>query len=181
MLDELKDCLWKNFAASIDMLSNAIEFCSDEQWNSNKKFFYISYHCAVFLDYYLTIPPYKFSSPLPYTLTEAENIPPDAVDDVVPDKHYSKKDLIDYIQYSREKLRKLIKGLTEENINSKWLVNSNDLNLDLASSSSMELSILGILFYNLRHTQHHAAQLNLLLRQSIDSAPDYVSAAIDDL
>jgi hypothetical protein len=30
------------------------------------------------------------------------------------------------------------------------------------------------LLYNMRHVQHHAAQLNLILRQTIDSAPGWV-------
>ena len=31
--------------------------------------------------------------------------------------------------------------------------------------------------YNMRHVQHHAAQLNLLLRQAADDAPLRVAAA----
>jgi hypothetical protein len=33
------------------------------------------------------------------------------------------------------------------------------------------------LLYNLRHVQHHAAQLNLILRQAVDSAPGWVGRA----
>ena len=32
-----------------------------------------------------------------------------------------------------------------------------------------------LLLYNMRHVQHHAAQLNMRLRQATDSAPDWVS------
>jgi len=32
-----------------------------------------------------------------------------------------------------------------------------------------------LLLYNMRHVQHHAAQLNMLLRQKTDSAPKWVS------
>ena len=32
----------------------------------------------------------------------------------------------------------------------------------------MNYPILEILLYNMRHTQHHAAQLNMLLRQDIN-------------
>ena len=35
-------------------------------------------------------------------------------------------------------------------------------------------SVAELLLYNMRHVQHHAAQLNLILRQSIDSAPNWV-------
>ena len=36
-----------------------------------------------------------------------------------------------------------------------------------------------LLLHSMRHVQHHAAQLNLILRQSIDSAPRWVSRAKD--
>jgi uncharacterized damage-inducible protein DinB len=32
-----------------------------------------------------------------------------------------------------------------------------------------------LLLYNMRHVQHHAAQLNMLLRQTTNSAPRWVS------
>jgi len=32
-----------------------------------------------------------------------------------------------------------------------------------------------LLLYNMRHVQHHAAQLNLMLRQAVDSAPGWVA------
>jgi uncharacterized damage-inducible protein DinB len=31
-----------------------------------------------------------------------------------------------------------------------------------------------LLLYNMRHVQHHTAQINLILRQIIDSAPRWV-------
>jgi len=34
-----------------------------------------------------------------------------------------------------------------------------------------------LLIYNMRHVQHHAAQLNLLLRQRVGSAPEWVGRA----
>jgi hypothetical protein len=36
-------------------------------------------------------------------------------------------------------------------------------------------SNLEVFLYNMRHVQHHMAQLNLLLRQRIDDAPKWVS------
>jgi uncharacterized damage-inducible protein DinB len=38
-----------------------------------------------------------------------------------------------------------------------------------------EASFLELLMYNMRHVQHHAAQLNLILRQETDSAPGWVA------
>ncbi len=181
MLPKLKECLWKNFAASIDMLKNAIEMCPDELWLNNKKFFYMAYHCAVFTDYYLTIPPTNFFPPLAYTLTESADIPEDAIDDVVPNKIYSRAELTEYIATVRQKCRKVIVNLTEETMDKSWIAGNEDVDLSLSGMDALKYSTLEILFYNMRHVQHHAAQLNLMLRQAINTAPDYVSEAEDGL
>ena len=181
MIETLKQCVWKNFAACIDMLHNAIVMWPDDIWHTNKKFFYNAYHCIVFLDYYLTAPPHNFIAALTYTITDINKIPEDAIDDVVPDRMYSKKEMLDYLQSSWEKCRQLIAGFTEEKLTQPWINQSEDINLELASRDSLNYSVLEILFYNMRHVQHHAAQLNLLLRQTVNNAPDYVSMSTDDL
>ncbi|MES1213873.1 MAG: DinB family protein [Bacteroidota bacterium] len=154
------------------MLGNAIEICPEDYWDANRKLFYMAYHCLVFLDYYLTIPHRNFSSPLPYTIIAPENIPVDAIDDLVPDRFYSKKELLQYLQSSRDKCYKLIKGLTEEKLNEKWIEEEPGI---------MNYSVLEILLYNMRHVQHHTAQLNLLLRQGINNAPGWIGRSKDDL
>jgi hypothetical protein len=181
MFDILKQSLWKHFGASIDMLGNAISLCPDEVLRSNKRFYFIAYHSLIFLDYYVTIPPENFSSPLPFTLTEAVDIPKDALDDVVPDKIYTKKELLDYLNASREKLRLFLTDLTADQLNNNWIDGSGPMFLALSSSEALNYSVLDILFYNMQHVQHHAAQLNLLLRQEINAAPDYIAMTNDDL
>lgn len=171
MINALKKSLWKQFGASIDMLKNAILLWPEEYWNTNKKFFYNAYHCLIFLDYYLTIPPTNFSSPLPFTLAESGDIIEDAIDDIIPGRIYSKKELLDYLQASREKCHTFIAGLTEEKLQERWIEEDGNRNY----------AALEILLYNMRHVQHHAAQLNMLLRQKINNAPDWVSRAKDEL
>ena len=55
------------------------------------------------------------------------------------------------------------------------------MDLALSGRDALTYSVLEILLYNMRHVQHHAAQLNLLLRQETNHAPDYISQAEDDL
>ena len=171
MITALKESLWKQFGASIDMLKNAIILWPEAHWNTNKKFFYNAYHCLIFLDYYLTIPPKNFSSPLPFTIAAPDDVIEDAIDDILPDRVYSKKELLDYLQSSREKCHKVVSGLTVENLNERWIEDPGKMNY----------SVLELLLYNMRHVQHHAAQLNLILRQKINNAPSWVSQAEDDL
>jgi DinB superfamily len=177
MIEVFKKALWKNFGASIDMLRNAIQLWPEEYWNTDRKFFYSAYHCLIFLDYSLSIPPTDFTTPLPFTISATGQLPSDAIDDVVPDSIYTKKELLDYLQASREKCHLLIRGLTEEKLNEKWIERPDEL----SASVTLGFSVLEILFYNLRHVQHHTAQLNLLLRQKIDKAPDWIAEADDNL
>jgi hypothetical protein len=159
MENSINKSLWNQFGASIDMLENAIRLCPPEKWNTGTKFWYNAFHCLFFMDYYLTMDPKTFSPPKPFTVSEFE--------DTMPDSVYEKHELINYLQYNRDKCYSLITTLTVEKLQERWI----------NVSGSMNYSVLEILLYNMRHVQHHAAQLNLLLRQSIDSAPDWVFRA----
>jgi len=163
----LKESLWNQFGASIDMLKNAIAMYPEERWHTNRKFFYMAYHVLVFLDYYLTFPAGPMSSSLPFTITE-KNLPPEALDDIIPNKIYSKEELLEYLNTNREKCRKLIFSLTEEKISERWI-----------NEWGKNYSLLEILLYNMRHVQHHTAQLNMMLSQETNNSPDWVSRALN--
>ena len=171
MLSALKDSLWNQFGASIDMLRNAIMMCPEDYFNSNKKFFYKAYHCILFLDYYLTIPPTHFSPLLPFSFTTAEDIPKDAVDDLVPDRIYSQNELLSYVQMAKIKCHDLIFSLTGEKLTQSWIKEPDQI----VAGATMNFTVLDILLFNLRHVQHHIGQLNQLLRQGVDKSPDWVA------
>ncbi|HLK29990.1 MAG TPA: DinB family protein [Puia sp.] len=173
MIKLLKETLWNQFGASIEMLTNAIAMCPEENWNNHTGFFYTTYHCLLFLDYYLTIPPENFSSPFPFIIAERDNLPVNAIDDLIPEKFYRKKEMLDYAEKSRNKCYQLIQNLTEEKLSGRW-INKPD---EIVAGSVMNYSVLEILLFNMRHVQHHSAQLNLLLRQAINDAPHWVSQA----
>lgn len=151
--------VWRQFGASIDMLENAIQLCPAEHWDTEKNFWYIAYHCLFWLDYYLTLEPDNFSPPSPYTLSEFD--PTGAM----PDRTYTKEELLEYLEYSRKKCFDLISNMNEEIAHSRWV------------NKYRNYSVFEIVLYNMRHVQHHTAQLNLLLRQEIDDAPRWVSIA----
>lgn len=175
MISTIKTSLWKQFGASIDMLENAILTCPKDQWNNSKRMFYMAYHCIVFLDYYMTHPPKGFTAALPFTITAHGHIPAEALDDLIPNRIYSQEELLGYLKSCRAKCRKLIAGLTEERMQEPWTKEPDPI----GSPSTVNYSVFEILLYNLRHVQHHAAQLNLHLRQGINDAPRWVSSARD--
>ena len=85
----------------------------------------------------------------------------------MPNRTYSKTELLSYLGHCRQKASQLIAGLTIDKLGDRWI---NDYK---------NYSLLEILFYNIRHIQHHSAQLNLLLRQTINNAPTWVSQATE--
>jgi hypothetical protein len=89
MEDKFKECLWANFAAAIDMLRSVVAMCPDELWQKEKKFFYLTYHTTIFLDYYLSKPVKDFAPVLPYTIVDSDRLPEEAIDDVIPNRFYS--------------------------------------------------------------------------------------------
>ena len=108
----------------------------------------------------MTIPPSKFLPLLAFTQKEVKERPKEAIDNLIPDKIYSKQEIVEYLKHSREKCKQLIDSLTEENLDERFKEGDEP--------NDMDYPILEILLYNMRHTQHHAAQLNMLLRQNID-------------
>ncbi len=110
-----------------------------------------------YLDYYLTDEPESFLPPSPFTLSEFDP------GGIMPVRVYSKKELLVYLRFCRNKCHDLIAGLTDEGAKKRWV------------NEYRNYSILEILLYNMRHVQHHVAQLNLLLRQGIDNVPKWVS------
>jgi DinB superfamily len=167
----IKEILWNQFGASIDMLINVISNCPDDYFLTHKRFYYIAFHSTIFLDYYLTIPPGDFSPMLSFTQKEPADRPSEAIDDLIPDKIYNKQEMEKYLQQSRNKCKQLIESLTDEKLSERF-TEGDGLN-------DMDYPILEILLYNLRHTQHHTAQLNMLLRQDMDKHMEWSFRAGD--
>ena len=157
MDQSLKQLLWYQFGAAIAMLENAINACPDHLWNTETQFWYRSYHTLFYLDYYSSTNPSSFAPPAPFTLSEFDS------GGKLPERVYSKAELIDYLQFGKQKCYELIHGLTTELAELRFI------------NVAKDYSMLEIIIYNMRHVQHHAAQLNLLLSQGGFKSPSWVS------
>jgi hypothetical protein len=157
-----KEALWGQCGAAIDTLEKAIVACPDPLWGDrsrNPQYWYLVYHTLFFIDFYLSDSPEGFAPPAPFTLGELDP------SGILPDRVYAKDELLRYLEHGRKKCQRVIEGLTEEKAHR------------LHAFGSIEGTLLESLLYTMRHVQHHAAQLNLILRQEIDSAPSWVSRA----
>lgn len=161
--------VWQQFGAAIDMLGNAIAACPDELWSEPDRtpqwqergvvgFWYLVFHTLFFLDYYLADSP-TFRPPPPFTLDELDPA------GILPDRPYAKAELVAYLEHCRARCQAAVDGLTDEAARRP------------SGPSRLELSRGELLLYNLRHVQHHTAQLNLLLRQATGDAPRWVGKA----
>ena len=154
--------LWKQFGAAIDMLENAVRACPDDLWRDRDRrpeYWYLVYHTLFWLDLYLSEAVEGFTPPAPFTLDELDPA------GVMPDRPYEKRELLAYLAHGREKCRTSIAGLTDTRARKRCVFRWG------------EVGVLELLLYNMRHVQHHAAQLNLILRQETDSAPGWVARA----
>jgi hypothetical protein len=159
MDENFKEIIWRQFGAAIDMLENAIFACPEDLWGSQKgfqEFWYIAFHALFWLDLYLSDTPDGFMPPGPFTLAELD------LAGLLPERVYTKDELRNYLNHDRSKCCSKIKSMTEEKAKQRFVF------------GSLNFSISELMLYNMRHVQHHAAQLNLLLRRKIDSAPRWV-------
>jgi DinB family protein len=157
-----KGIVWHQFDAAIDMLDDAILACPDDVWRDRSRqpeFWYVAYRALFFLDLYLSGSIDGFAPPAPFTL--------DALDQaaLAPERPFTKHELQGYLQHGREKCRTTVCGLTD------------DRAADLCRFPWGEVRFAELLLFNMRHVQHHAAQLNLILRKTTDSAPEWVAQA----
>lgn len=158
--------IWQQFGAAIDMLENAITACSPELWNEGSRFWYLSFHTIYWTDYYLSDQTPKeidFTPPVPFTKSDFEY-------DAMPERVYDKEELLVYLAYARQKLRDQLTRISPEELLIKRFI-----------SEYKDFTLFELLLYNMRHVQHHTAQLNLLLRQGINDAPKWVSRTASPL
>jgi hypothetical protein len=155
-----KAIIWKQFGAAIDMLENALVACPEALWGDRSQqpeFWYVVYHTLFYLDFYLSDSVEGFAPPAPFTLDEMDPR------GLMPERVYTKDELRNYLEHGRRKCRATIEAMTDEKTPQR------------CRSEWPDMSVGELLLDNMRHVQHHAAQLNLILRQKIDSAPGWVT------
>lgn len=155
----MNETIWRQFGAALDMLENAIRLCPENVWGDRKgfhEFWYMTYHTIFWTDHYLDETPESYHPPEPYTLSEFDP------EGAFPDRVYTRDEMLTYLEHCRTKCRAVLSGLTDDSAQ------------QLNRHGHKELSVVELHLYNLRHVQHHTAQLNLLLRQQVDNAPRWV-------
>ena len=155
--------VWKQFGAAIDMLDDAIRLCPDPLWTTvvwkdaddvrHGQFWFIAYHTLFWLDLFLTGSREGFAPPPPF------------IRGALPERPYTKDQVLAYLGSCRGRCQATIEALTPEKAQKRCVF------------EWMEPSFLELQLYSMRHVQEHAAQLNLVLGHHDVEGLDWVASA----
>jgi hypothetical protein len=159
----LKTSIWQQFGAAIDTLEDAINLCPDALWTTviwddtedprYGQFWFVAYHAVFWIDLYLHGYYESFKPPAPFIRGK------------LPEKPYSKDEVLSYLKTCRQKCQNILEGLTDEQAHQVY------------TFEWMELNFLELQLYSMRHVQEHAAQLNLVLGQKGVTGQDWIPIA----
>lgn len=159
MLETMKSLLVGQYHASLWMLHRCLEQCPEEAWNApvaKLQFNQAAFHVLFFTDYYLCAAPadlkaQSFHSQHADDFGDYEEMEPRQQQQT-----YDRDFLRSYLDHCRSRASEVVSAESEEAL-------SAPCGFLPKTFSRGELHV-----YNIRHIQHHAAQLILRLRLSFD-------------
>ncbi len=163
---EIKSVIKSQYHASIEMLKSAIVQCPDKLWVDDKfenQFWHIAYHAIFYTHLYIYqiegnfIPwdkakeNYNFMGPLPWPPFERPQI----------EEPYTIDEVLEYLEFFQCQIDERI----------------DEINLETESGFSwIPLNKLELQFYNIRHLQSHAGELNERLNAETDFGVEWMGA-----
>lgn len=161
MLDTFKQLLAHQYEAAFCTLNACIERCPEAAWNGpvgNLAFCQVTFHALFFADFYLgedeqSLQRQQFHLDNKHIFRDYEEL-----EDRRQQLLYDRPSLQAYLQHCRSKASQVIATETEDTLKARAGFPRRDF-------SRAELHVC-----NIRHLQHHAAQLSLRLR--LDAAVD---------
>jgi hypothetical protein len=158
MLKQIQSSLMGQFGAALGMLAGCLERADATDWLApvdRYAFWHVAYHALFYADLYLS-PNEKAFRPQPFHLEEYNYLGPQSwapEKKAAYDRPYDKATLAGYLETCRAKARTAIPAETETSL-------AGPSGFDWLGFSRLELHI-----YNIRHIQHHAAQLATVPRR----------------
>lgn len=161
LLDVFKTLTVNQFEAALCTLNLCVERCPESAWNGpvvNYKFCQAVFHTLFFTDYYLGPDEQSFRTQLFHREHAAFFRDYEEFEDRAPVLLYDKPSTRTYLEFCRRKAAETMGAETEQSL-------GGPSGFERRKTTRAELHV-----YNMRHIQHHAAQLSLRLR--IDSQID---------
>ena len=166
------EALTGQYLAALAMMRGAIESCPDELWDASvgrHPFWLIAYHGLYYTDLYLnqnetTFAPPEFGRPDEHYMEKRPRPPHERIEIGEP---YSKEQLLGYADHCRQRIISIVSAETAETLAAA------------AEFSWIPFSRLELHLYNMRHLQHHVAQLSLELKFQTGAGVDWIGVADD--
>ena len=155
MHDEFKRLIANQYEASLCTVEHCVERCPDACWNvriAKYPFSQVAFHTLFFADYYLSQNSTAFRQQPLHEENQELFADYEQLHDQEPRAVYSRQQIQRYGQFCRSKALVVIAEETENSLCAA-------ANFERRNFSRAELHV-----YNIRHIQHHAAQLILRLR-----------------
>ena len=149
MIEFVKQILQRQFEAALSMLKQCIEACPEQHWErkiASKTFREVAYHTLFFADYYLSPSEAAFKLRALHQRGGDERRP-------VVSPGLSRDDTLEYLAICRENMTEALAAETRESL-------EGPSGFMYYRISRGELHIT-----NIRHLQHHTAQLGAYLRR----------------
>jgi hypothetical protein len=161
MLDLFRELIANQYEAALCTLNACVDKCPESAWNGkvvNLKFCQAVFHTLFYADYYLGVSEEPFRQQ-PFHREHADVFRDyEELEDHAPVQLYEKTWIKIYLQFCRAKAIEVARTETTDSL-------AAPAGFPRKSFSRAELHV-----YNIRHIQHHAAQLSMRLR--IDSQQD---------
>lgn len=161
MFETLRSLLHHQYEAALCTLNVCVERCPEALWNApvaHYPFSQVVFHTLFFADVYLETDETSFRNQ-PFHLENAAFFADyEQLEDREPVSVYDRPSIRRYVQHCREKVGRVLKDETKETL-------AGPCGFARRNFSRAELHV-----YNIRHIQHHGAQLILRLR--LDSKVD---------
>lgn len=170
LLDTFKTMFVNQYEAALSMLKACIDGCPETVWNApvaNRRFSQIVFHTMYFTDLYLGFDDEASFRRQPFHRHLAllfADLPPkrEPFEDPEP-RFYDRAVLLTYLDFCRRKVAEVMAAETEDTLRGPEI-----FGYDL---SRAELHI-----YNIRHINHHSAQLSLRLRLDTGKGVEWVGS-----
>lgn len=172
MLDAVKQLLANQFEAVLCTLDLCVDRCPDRAWDApvgNNPFCQVVFHALFFADYYLG-PNADVFRRQPFHLAHGDFFGDyEQLEDREPVSLYERGAVKEYLQQCRDKASEVIAAETAETL-------CGPSGFERRAFSRAELHV-----YNIRHIQHHAAQLSLRLRIDFGEDIPWVGSGCQDV
>ncbi len=155
MLETVRNLLTAQYHAALCTLDHCVEKCPDSSWNApvaRYPFCQVTFHTLFFLDYYLSQDEPSFLRQSFHLENASFFNDYEQLEYREPVELYERGDIIKYMSYCRQKVIDVLAEETEASPGGPTKFPGRNF-------SRLELHV-----YNIRHIQHHAAQLSLRLK-----------------